>query len=172
MVAALSDHRSSATRPTRLTLTVHLTAAAAAVPALAGELADALHALGRHDGVTAAVTVDETPPLGVVVPLPRAVRAPLRVLTGSRRVLWHGHEVELTRLEFDLLAYLAGHPNRVHRRQALMSAVWGTSYVSERTVDVHIRRLRSKIDPTVPLVRTVRGVGYQFGDRDLVSLEP
>lgn len=140
----------SAPEISRLSLTVHVTAPADRLPELFG----ALSALG---------TVDSIDPLpGVVVPLPRS--APLRVISGSRKVFWHGREVRLTRLEFDLLHYLAARPDRVHRRRALMAEVWQTIYVSERTVDVHVRRLRSKIGADVEVIRTVRGVGYQLAD--------
>ncbi|WP_424184618.1 winged helix-turn-helix domain-containing protein [Actinokineospora sp. G85] len=151
---------------TRITLTLDLTAEAHRVPDLATELASALSRFHPR------VSVEPAAPLGVVLPLPRAHLAPLRVLTASRRVLWRGGEVELTRLEFDLLLFLAVRPNRVHRRGALMTEVWGTTYVSERTVDVHVRRIRCKVDPDAPLIRTVRGVGYQFADPELVSVEP
>ena len=72
----------------------------------------------------------------------------------------------LSRKEFDLLALLAAHPGRVFDRQTLLDRVWGAdAYVDDRTVDVHIRWLREKIEP-VPskpqFLLTVRGVGYKF----------
>ncbi|OLR89423.1 winged helix-turn-helix domain-containing protein [Actinokineospora bangkokensis] len=172
MAAPLDLRAGTAPAPARLTVTVHLTAEAARVPLLAAQFAHALQQLGHHDDVHADVTVDSAPALGVVVPLPRRADRPLRVLRGARRVSWRGAEVELTRLEFDLLLFLAEHPDRVHRRHTLMREVWGTDYVSERTVDVHVRRVRSKVDPDAPLIRTVRGVGYQFDATDLISIEP
>jgi two-component system response regulator MtrA len=86
-----------------------------------------------------------------------------------------GHEVKrdgrviaLTRLEFDLLAALAREPGRVFTRDALLSEVWGYRQTSDtRLVNVHVQRLRSKIerDPDNPeLVMTVRGVGYRAGN--------
>ncbi|HVK24475.1 MAG TPA: winged helix-turn-helix domain-containing protein [Actinokineospora sp.] len=147
-----------APEPTTLSLTVHVTAAPDRMLLLTAELVEALSALG---------TVESTG--GVVVPLPR--NAPLRVTAASRQVFWRGQEIVLTRLEFDLLLFLATRTERVHRRRTLMSEVWGTTYVSERTVDVHIRRLRSKIDADFELIRTVRGVGYQFADPTLVQVE-
>lgn len=75
-------------------------------------------------------------------------------------------ELTLSRKEFDLLALLAAHPGRVFDRQTLLDRVWGQdAYVDDRTVDVHIRWLREKIEPTPgkPLyLLTVRGVGYKF----------
>ncbi|MBC6448173.1 winged helix-turn-helix domain-containing protein [Actinokineospora xionganensis] len=147
----------SAPETTRLALTVHLTADADRLPDLFG----ALSALG---------TVESIDPLpGVVVPLPRS--APLRLAVGSRKVFWRGREVALTRLEFDLLHHLVARQARVHRRRALMAEVWHTTYVSERTVDVHVRRLRGKINADRELIRTVRGVGYQFSDPTLAFVE-
>ncbi|GAA2993537.1 winged helix-turn-helix domain-containing protein [Actinokineospora diospyrosa] len=153
------------TDPARVTLTVHVTAEADRIPELTAGLVNALKTLGRDE---LAVTVDG--PVAPVVSLPRRT-APLVVQADARRVLWQGREVVLTRLEFDLLLYLATHPTRVHRRRALMTQVWRTTYVSERTVDVHVRRLRGKIGVGEELIRTVRGVGYQFADAGLVVVE-
>jgi DNA-binding response OmpR family regulator len=72
----------------------------------------------------------------------------------------------LSRKEFDLLALISAHPGRVFDRQTLLDRVWGQdAYVDDRTVDVHIRWLREKIedDPSTPhRLETVRGVGYRF----------
>jgi two-component system response regulator MtrA len=79
-----------------------------------------------------------------------------------------GRVISLTRLEFDLLAALAREPGRVFTRDALLSEVWGYRQTSDtRLVNVHVQRLRSKIerDPDNPeLVMTVRGVGYRAGN--------
>ena len=80
-----------------------------------------------------------------------------------------GEFVELPPKEFDLLAYLVEEAGRVLTRQQLIDEVWGTDYVGDtKTLDVHIRRLRTKIerDPTEPeRIQTIRGVGYKFSDR-------
>ncbi len=80
-----------------------------------------------------------------------------------------GEFVELPPKEFDLLAYLVEQAGRVLTRQQLIDEVWGTDYVGDtKTLDVHIRRLRTKIErnPTEPeRIQTVRGVGYKFSDR-------
>lgn len=72
----------------------------------------------------------------------------------------------LSRKEFDLLTLLASHPGRVFDRQTLLDRVWGEdAYVDDRTVDVHIRWLREKIEPTPgkpQFLLTVRGIGYKF----------
>ena len=73
-------------------------------------------------------------------------------------------ETEVTPREFDLLYYLAQHPRRVFPREELLAAVWGYDYFGDqRTVDVHIRRLREKL-ASLPheYLTTVWGVGYQF----------
>ena len=75
-----------------------------------------------------------------------------------------GAPVELTYKEFELLKFLATHPGRVFSREALLDKVWGYDYYGgTRTVDVHIRRLRSKIEIGGPVyIQTVRNVGYKF----------
>ena len=91
----------------------------------------------------------------------------------TRQVRCKGTEVELTAREFDLLFFFARHPGRVFSRMDLLTQVWGYSHEGyEHTVNTHINRLRSKIepDPARPeLIRTVWGVGYKFmpePDRD------
>jgi two-component system response regulator ResD len=79
----------------------------------------------------------------------------------ARRVSVDGCEVELTRREFDLLAALLREPDRVHSRDALLDLVWGSSYVSAKTVDVHIAALRRKLGDALQ-VKALRGVGYRL----------
>lgn len=88
----------------------------------------------------------------------------VRLLTASRQVLVGGQPLAMTRLEFDLLMFLAGNPRRVFTRAQLLSAVWGYEHTGERTVDVHVRRLRVKMGVHVPLITTVYGVGYRLDD--------
>lgn len=95
----------------------------------------------------------------------------LHILAASRSVLRGGEPLPLTRLEFDLLLHLAAHPRRVFTRLQLLSAVWGYEHAGVRTVDVHIRRLRSKVGVDVPLVTTVYGVGYRLADDALITLD-
>ncbi|UCC61381.1 MAG: response regulator transcription factor [Dehalococcoidia bacterium] len=75
-----------------------------------------------------------------------------------------GRVVTLTFKEYELLRFLAGNPGRVFTRDALLDEVWGHDYFGgDRTVDVHIRRLRSKIeDSTHTFIDTVRNIGYKF----------
>lgn len=87
-----------------------------------------------------------------------------------REVTLDNEIVPLTALEFDLLYFLASHPNRVWRRAELLQEVWDYDYVGDqRVVDVHIGQIRRKIEPdsTLPsLIQTVRGVGYKFEGPD------
>ncbi len=90
----------------------------------------------------------------------------LRLNSESRRVFIGEKEVNLTAKEFDLLELLAFNPNKVYSRENLLNIVWGYEYLGDvRTVDVHIRRLREKIEenPSDPrYVHTKWGVGYYF----------
>jgi two-component system response regulator ResD len=87
----------------------------------------------------------------------------------ARRVAVRGREVELTAREFDLLHFLARHPDQVFSRDQLMDRVWEFSFYSDTTtVTVHVRRLRAKIeaDASNPeWIQTVWGVGYRFSGR-------
>jgi DNA-binding response OmpR family regulator len=92
----------------------------------------------------------------------------LAIDPAKRTVTVAGDPVQLTYVEFEVLHTLALHPGRVYTRQALLEAVWGDSaYREPRTIDVHIRHLREKVepDPREPAyIFTVRGVGYRFRD--------
>ncbi len=95
-----------------------------------------------------------------------AVYGDLKLDCNSRRVFVAGKEVNLTAKEFDVLELLVFHPNKVYDREALLDLIWGRDYPGDaRTVDVHIRRLREKIEqnPSEPkYVHTKWGVGYYF----------
>jgi DNA-binding response OmpR family regulator len=81
-------------------------------------------------------------------------------------VVLRGRHVNLRYKEYELLRLLATNPGRVYTRDALLSTIWGYDYFGgTRTVDVHIRRLRSKIeDPDHPYIETIWNVGYRFRD--------
>ncbi|MFC5288943.1 winged helix-turn-helix domain-containing protein [Actinokineospora guangxiensis] len=149
----------------RVELTLHITADSDKV----ADLVDALRALGALDAAAEDFAESAERPGSRVIALP-ARSAPLRLDAAARRAYWHGEEITLTRLEFDLLHHLASAPNQVHRRRTLMREVWHTAYIGERTVDVHVRRLRGKFAAGEELIRTVRGVGYQLTDSRLVEL--
>jgi two-component system phosphate regulon response regulator PhoB len=87
----------------------------------------------------------------------------LRLDPGAHEVRGNGDPLELSPTEFRLLHFLMTHPNRVYSRSKLLDAVWGdNAVVEERTVDVHVRRLRQALTPSGhdALVETVRGSGY------------
>jgi two-component system phosphate regulon response regulator PhoB len=91
----------------------------------------------------------------------------LRLDPVSRRVTGGGQPVPLGPTEFRLLHFLMTHRERVYSRTHLLDQVWGDHvFVEERTVDVHIRRLRKALEPTLHdrLIETVRGAGYRFCD--------
>jgi two-component system phosphate regulon response regulator PhoB len=89
----------------------------------------------------------------------------LRLDPASHRVTGNSTQVDLGPTEFRLLHFLMTHPERVHSRTQLLDQVWGDHvFVEERTVDVHIRRLRKALEPTEldRLIQTVRGTGYRL----------
>jgi two-component system phosphate regulon response regulator PhoB len=93
--------------------------------------------------------------------------AGLRLDPVTHRVSGNAASLDLGPTEFRLLHFLMTHPERVHSRTQLLDQVWGDHvFVEERTVDVHIRRLRQSLEPSGHdrLVQTVRGTGYRFAD--------
>ncbi len=87
---------------------------------------------------------------------------PVRIEPAARQATVDGHAVELTRLEFDLLAELAANPRVVYTRERLLEKVWGyQSGVGGKTVDVHVANLRRKLGEDIGIV-AVRGVGYKL----------
>jgi DNA-binding response OmpR family regulator len=97
------------------------------------------------------------------------VAGPLRIDLGRRTAELDGRSVQLTYVEFELLRTMASHPGRVFSRKMLLEELWGGSeYREPRTIDVHVRHLREKLerDPREPeFIHTVRGVGYRFRER-------
>lgn len=94
------------------------------------------------------------------------IHGELRIDLNRFRVLVRGEEVELTPKEFELLKVLSAHPGKVYSRDELLERVWGYEYAGDtRTVDVHVRHLRQKIekDPSSPeYIETLRGIGYRL----------
>ncbi|GAA2948632.1 MULTISPECIES: winged helix-turn-helix domain-containing protein [Streptomyces] len=116
-------------------------------PALAGAVASAQH---RH-----------------VVPEPAAAApaaGPVVIDSTRRTASVDGVTLDLTYLEFELLAHLVAHPHRVHSRDQLVTTVWGYGHVGDgRTVDVHVARLRRKLGAEYRhAIQTVRRVGYKY----------
>ena len=89
----------------------------------------------------------------------------LRLDPSTRRVGRGGQEVKMGPTEFRLLHFLMTHPERVHSRAQLLDRVWGDHvFIEERTVDVHVKRLREALTPIgcAPMIETVRGAGYRL----------
>lgn len=96
----------------------------------------------------------------------------LELDAAGHRVLASGSEIKLGPTEYRLLHFLLTHPDRVYSRTQLLDRVWGANvYVEERTVDVHVRRLRKALSVASAddYIQTVRGAGYRFSTRDTVS---
>ena len=90
---------------------------------------------------------------------------PLLLDPGTRRVSREGTEVKLGPTEFRLLHFLMTHPERVHSRSQLLDRVWGDHvFIEERTIDVHVKRLREALDKVqcARMIETVRGAGYRL----------
>ncbi|MGV9213161.1 winged helix-turn-helix domain-containing protein [Micromonospora sp. RB23] len=135
---------------------------------LLGELADAGE--GRLEP---AADVPPPRPLarpGAVEPPAVVDAADVRILAGSRTVRQGDRVVALTRIEYDLLLFLAERPHRVFTRLQLLSNVWGYEHAVARTVDVHVRRLRAKL-AGAEVITTVYGVGYRLGDEARISVD-
>ena len=93
---------------------------------------------------------------------------PIQIDTAGQRVTINGHSVQLGPTEYRLLHFFATHPDRVYTREQVLDRVWGQGvYVEERTVDVHIRRLRKALEAFAcdAMVQTVRGTGYRFSEK-------
>ena len=116
------------------------------------------------------VTVESAVPVASEPPVPSGPE--VRILTASRQVMLDGQLLPLTRLEFDLLLFLAERPRRVFTRGQLLAGVWGYEHTGERTVDVHVRRLRLKLGGNLPIVTTVYGVGYRLSDDAHIVIQP
>ena len=113
-------------------------------------------------GYLVLVPADRQPPL---VPAAEPVDDPLVSIDPVRRTAAvDGRELDLTYLEFELLAHLVAHPHRVHTRDQLVTTVWGYGHVGDgRTVDVHVARLRRKLGAEHrDTIRTIRRVGYKY----------
>ena len=98
----------------------------------------------------------------------RLAVAGLEVDAASQRVTAHGDPIHLGPTEYRLLHFFISHPERVYTREQVLDRVWGQNvYVEERTVDVHIRRLRKALAPFGfdAMIQTVRGTGYRFSEK-------
>ena len=155
--------------PAALTVTVAIPLTTDALSPQAHRLIEAVRELVEISQGT--ITVEPAAP----APFERDEPAPgpeVRLLTGTRQVLLDGQQLPLTRLEFDLLLFLAERPRRVFTRGQLLAGVWGYEHTGERTVDVHVRRLRLKLGGNLPIVTTVYGVGYRLSDDARIVITP
>ncbi|WP_229069672.1 winged helix-turn-helix domain-containing protein [Actinoplanes sp. DH11] len=125
----------------------------------------ALRSLVDAAGV-AAVELEPAPPASPSLPAPSSdIQLDPRARTAFRR----GRLLELSRLEYDLLLFLARHPRQVFSRSQLLTHVWGHRHTTNRTVDVHVSRLRTKLeDPE--LITTVYGLGYRLADEAPITV--
>jgi hypothetical protein len=158
--------------PTALTITLNIPLTGDAIPPQAHRLIEAVRELVEAGQGSVAV---ESPQARATLPPPPAQpdgTVEVKLLTASRQVLVEGELLPLTRLEFDLLLFLADHPRRVFSRTQLLTAVWGYEHTGERTVDVHVRRLRVKMGAQLPLITTVYGVGYRLADEARIVVLP
>ncbi|MFJ6610923.1 winged helix-turn-helix domain-containing protein [Streptomyces sp. NPDC091289] len=125
-------------------------------PALAGAVAASQHRAGTSP-------FPQQPASGPVAG-EKAPTGPVRIDATRRTASVDGVALDLTYLEFELLAHLVAHPHRVHTRDQLVTTVWGYGHVGDgRTVDVHIARLRRKLGAEYRRsIQTVRRVGYKY----------
>jgi hypothetical protein len=113
--------------------------------------------------VAAGPGVDIVPAPAEVRPVPEQRVRGLRIEPRPHTVTVDGNPLDLSRLEYELLLFLAQHPRQVFSRSQLLGHVWGYTHTTVRTVDVHVSRLRTKLgDPDI--VTTVYGVGYRLAD--------
>ena len=129
-------------------------------------------AQGRNDFILASAGVAEFEMRCKLLLWPGEESAPADIVTvdnmtinlATYQVYIDEEPVDLTLMEYSLLSFLATHPSRAYSRETLLHRVWGFEYCGgTRTVDVHIRRVRSKVGPQVAAhIVTVRGVGYLF----------
>lgn len=173
--AASRRPSSTAVPALTVTLSIPLVGGEEALPAPARRLLEAARELVERGEATISGGDRREPPVprqstrwATEVP---NTRPGLHILAASRSVLLAGKPVPLTRLEFDLLMHLVAHPRRVFTRLQLLAAVWGYEHAGVRTVDVHVRRLRGKVGPNVPLVTTVYGVGYRLADDAVITVD-
>jgi len=97
----------------------------------------------------------------------------LRLDSATHRVSFNDQAIKLGPTEFKLLQYLMGHAERVHSRGQLLDKVWGDHvYIEERTVDVHVKRLREALGEAAAMVETVRGAGYRLTAKPQLQAQP
>ena len=116
-------------------------------------------------GYLVLVPADQQPPVATAATRTAVAEEGPVAIDGTQRIARvDGKPLELTYLEFELLAHLVAHPHRVHTRDQLVTTVWGYGHVGDgRTVDVHVARLRRKLGAEHRrTIQTVRRVGYKY----------
>lgn len=146
-----------------LTVTVRLTLAGQGAPDAAERLVAALHAASLPTTVIGSGWRDPAP----VAP---PAEADLVLDVNRRTARLAGEPIRFTRREYDLVLFLAEHAGTVFTRLQLLRAVWGHEFSGERTVDVHIRRIRVKLGDLGPQIATVHGFGYRLDDPKKVAI--
>lgn len=92
---------------------------------------------------------------------------PLEINRDKYEVLLDGENIIFPRKEFEILSYLASKPGKVFGREAILHDIWGTDvFVVDRTIDVHIRKIREKLEDYADMIETIKGVGYRFRNPD------
>jgi hypothetical protein len=176
--ADLSRLLPAASRP--VTVTVQVTLDGVDAFASAARFAEHLRILaasGAAEGTRIAAVsttlvvgdpVDEPPPAAGAAPQDAR---PVRLFPARRDLYVDDQLVATTRLEFDLLLALAAQPGRVFTRSQLLRTVWGHTVVcGQRTVDVHVRRVRAKLGEYRDAIETVRGIGYRLDDNAAIAV--
>ena len=113
----------------------------------------------------------QSPPIILLHQTPRSIdefAEVIPLLAAGHRVVAGSEEIKLGPTEYRLLKFFVTHPDRVYSRTQLLDRVWGANvYVEERTVDVHVRRLRKALSPSGAddYIQTVRGAGYRFSTK-------
>lgn len=88
---------------------------------------------------------------------------PILINRESHKIFVNEEEAVFPKKEFEILSCLASNPNKVYSREKLLSEIWGEDiYVVERTIDVHVRKIREKLGKNADLIETIKGVGYRF----------
>ncbi|MEU7780034.1 winged helix-turn-helix domain-containing protein [Micromonospora parva] len=177
-VVAIPTRRHPGVRPARPrtgpTLTITLDLAPGPLSPRLARLVQLLGELAESGEGQLRAVRDATPgPHPVPSPAtaePSADEDHVRILAGSRTVRRGDHVIALTRIEYELLLFLAERPRRVFTRLQLLSSVWGYEHAVARTVDVHVRRLRAKLDGS-EVITTVYGVGYRLADAAAISVD-
>jgi hypothetical protein len=123
----------------------------------------ALRDLVSAAGPDAAVLVEPDPGAGTAGLREGEPEGGIHLDPRPRTVVRDGWPLQLSRLEYDLLLFLARHPRQVFSRSQLLAQVWGHTHTTNRTVDVHVSRLRNKLGDQ-DLVTTVYGLGYRLAD--------